>query len=161
MERSRTFTWEDPTIGSQQALKMQGIDYLKSMLEGKLPAPPLVYTLDFKMKSIEPGKAVFSFIPQEFHYNPIGSVHGGVISAILDSAMGCTVHSMLPAGKGYTTLELKANFLRPITKECGELISEGKIIHMGGKTALVEAQIIDQAGKVYAHSVSTCLLFST
>jgi uncharacterized protein (TIGR00369 family) len=158
MERTRTFSWEDPLIGAKEALHMKGIDYLKAMFEGRLPVPPILNTMNFKMKSIEEGKAVFGFTAEEYHYNPIGTVHGGVISTLLDSAMGCTVHSILPAGKGYTTLELKVNFLRAITKDSGELFSEGKMIHTGNKTALVEAQITDAQGKVYAHSVSTCLI---
>ena len=159
MERTRTFSWQDPTIGATEALQMEGIDYLSAMFEGKLPAPPIMHTLDFKMHSIKAGKAVFSFVPQEFHYNPIGSVHGGVISTILDSAMGCTVHSLMPKGKAYTTLELKVNFLKAITKNSGELFTIGKMIYSGGKTALVEAQIVDANGKLFAYGVSTCLLF--
>ena len=118
-----------------------------------------MHTLDFKVEHIEEGQVVFSFVPQEFHYNPIGTVHGGVISAILDSAMGCTLHSLLSAGRGYTTLELKVNFLKAITLKTGLLKAIGKVIHLGGKTALVEAQLIDEQGVMYAHGVSTCLLF--
>ncbi|MES2591235.1 MAG: PaaI family thioesterase [Bacteroidota bacterium] len=161
MERTRTFSWNDPSIGAQQASQMSGMEYIEAMLNKQLPGPPVIETLDFKLKSIEPGKAVFSFVPAEFHYNPIGSVHGGVISTILDSAMGCSVHSLLPKGKAYTTLELKVNFLRAITKENAELFAVGKIIHCGNKTALVEAQVIDSQNKVYAHGVSTCLIFNT
>lgn len=160
MERTRTFTWEDPLIGAKQAINMKGIDYLKAMFNGELPVPPILNTMNFKMKSIEEGKAAFLFTAEEYHYNPIGTVHGGVISTLLDSAMGCTVHSLLPAGKGYTTLELKVNFLRAITKDTGELISAGKIIHAGSKTVLVEAQIVNSSGKVYAHSLSTCLILN-
>src|SRR5687768_10408688 len=101
--RERTFQWEDPMRGAQEALTMAGLDYFQAMNDGKLPLPPLLDTLDFKVESIERGKAIFAFEPQEFHYNPIGTVHGGVISAILDSAMGCSIHSLLPAGTGYTT----------------------------------------------------------
>lgn len=158
MERQRTFSWEDPLIGAQQALQMKGIDYLRAMSEGTIPLPPILHTLDFKIKSLEEGKVGFSFLPQEFHYNPIGTVHGGVISAILDSAMGCSVHSILPAGKGYTTLELKVNFLRAITQKSGEMIATGKIINAGSRTVLAESQITDAEGKVFAHSVSTCLI---
>ncbi len=159
MERTRTFSWEDPSIGAKQALQMSGLEYIQAMKDKKIPAPPVMHTLDFDLRSIEAGKAVFSFIPSEFHYNPIGTVHGGVISTILDSALGCAVHSLLPAGKAYTTLELKVNFLKAITKNNGELTATGKVIHSGSKTALVEAQVTDAAGKIYAHSVSTCLIF--
>jgi uncharacterized protein (TIGR00369 family) len=158
MERSRTYTWEDPAIGATKGSRLSGIEYLQSMQMGTIPPPPILGTLDLKIKSVEKGKAVFSFVPQEFHYNPIGSVHGGVITAILDSAMGCSLHSTLPEGKGYTTLELKVNFLKGVTQQSGELTAIGKIIHSGTRTALVEAQLINQEGKVFAHGISTCLI---
>ena len=146
--------------GAKEALTMAGLEYFQAMSDGKLPMPPLLQTLDFKVKSIEKGKAVFAFEPQEFHYNPIGTVHGGVISAILDSAMGCSIHSLLDAGTGYTTLELKVNFLKAITIKSSEFKATGKVIHSGSRTALVEAQLTDQNGTIYAHSTSTCMLFN-
>ena len=159
MKRTKEITWEDPALGAKQALKMNGIDYLKAMGEGQLPLPPLLYTLDFKVGELAPGRVSFSFVPQEFHYNPIGSVHGGVISAILDSAMGCSLHSLLEAGRAYTTLELKVNFLKAVTIQTGELHALGKVIHLGGRTSLVEAQLLDNKGQVYAHATSTCMIF--
>ena len=159
-KRSRTIQWEDPLRGATEAKGMSGFDYLKSMSDGGLPLPPLLYTLDFKVESLERGQAIFSFEPQEFHYNPIGTVHGGVISAILDSAMGCSLHSLLPAGTGYTTLELKVNFLKSITIRTGLLKAVGKVIYSGSKTALTEAQLIDSTGTIYAHGLSTCLIFN-
>lgn len=159
MKRSRQINWDDPEAGAKQALQMTGLAYLEAMRDHHLPLPPLLHTLDFNVEHIEEGRVVFSFIPQEFHYNPIGTVHGGVISAILDLAMGCTLHSLLTAGRAYTTLELKVNFLKAITLKTGLLKAMGKVIHLGGKTALVEAQLIDEKGTVYAHGVSTCLLF--
>ncbi|MBA4852627.1 PaaI family thioesterase [Emticicia sp. BO119] len=157
-KRERTFTWTQPLEAARQALKLSGIDYLQAMNEGRIAFPPLLHTLDFKPSHLEKGKVIFSFQPQEFHYNPIGSVHGGVISAILDSAMGCTLHSILEAGTGYTTLELKVNFLKVVTTQIEELHAVGKIIHAGGRTALVEAQLIDNDNTIYAHGVSTCLI---
>jgi len=159
-KRERIFQWDDPMHGAKEALTMAGLDYFQAMSDGKLPMPPLLQTLDFRVESIEKGKAIFAFEPQEFHYNPIGTVHGGVISAILDSAMGCSIHSLLPAGTGYTTLELKVNFLKAITIKSGELKAVGKVIHSGSRTALVEAQLIDEKGTIYAHGVSTCLIFN-
>lgn len=158
--RERTFHWEDPMKGAKEAMTMAGLDYFQAMNDKKLPFPPLLNTLDFKVKSIEKGKAVFTFEPQEFHYNPIGTVHGGVISAILDSAMGCSIHSLLPAGTGYTTLELKVNFLKAITIKSGELKAVGKVIHSGSRTALVEAQLTDKNNTIYAHGTSTCMIFN-
>jgi len=158
MKRTRLIEWEDPMKGAKEALTISGIEYLKAMSDAKFPLPPLLYTLDFSVTTIESGNVVFEFTPQEFHYNPIGTVHGGVISAILDSAMGCSVHSLLPAGKGYTTLELKVNFLKAITIKTGKLKTIGKVINLGGRTALVEAQLIDDNNIIYAHAVSTCLI---
>ena len=158
--RERTFQWEDPMTGAKEAMTMAGLDYFQAMSDGKLPFPPLLNTLDFKVESIEKGIAVFTFEPQEFHYNPIGTVHGGVISAILDSAMGCSIHSLLPAGTGYTTLELKVNFLKAITINTGELRAIGKVIHAGSRTALVEAQLVDRNSTIYAHGVSTCMIMN-
>jgi len=141
-------------------MKMAGIEYLRAMTEGSLPLPPLLHTLDFEVDSIENGSATFAFTPQEFHYNPIGSVHGGVITAILDSAMGCSLHSLLPAGTGYTTLELKVNFLKAVSIESGRLKAIGKVIYSGGRTALTEAQLTGNDGTIYAHAVSTCLIIT-
>ncbi|MDR3680181.1 MAG: PaaI family thioesterase [Flavipsychrobacter sp.] len=160
MERTRTFTWQDPMPGAAKAMHMSGLEYLNAMSEGKIGLPPLLYTMDFTVEHEERGQAIFSFRPQEFHYNPIGTVHGGVITAILDSAMGCSLHSTLPAGTGYTTLELKVNFLKAVTIKTGELKAIGKIIHAGSRTSLIEAQLIDKAGTVYAHAVSTCMILN-
>jgi uncharacterized protein (TIGR00369 family) len=159
MERTRTIQWEDPLIGAQKAAGMSGMEYLQAISDGEIPPPPLLHTLDVKRPAtIEKGTVTFSFVPQEFHYNPIGSVHGGVISAVLDSAMGCSLHTLLQAGTGYTTLELKVNFIKGITIKTGELRAVGKVIHAGGRTALVEAQLLDANNVLYAHGVSTCLI---
>ena len=157
-ERTRTFTWEDPMKGAMEATQMSGYDYLQAMGDGKIPLPPILHTLDFKVNHLEKGVVIFSFEPQEFHYNPIGSVHGGVITAILDSAMGCSLHSLLDAGVGYTTLELKVNFLKAVNTKTGLLKAVGKVINAGSRSALVEAQLIDESGKIYAHAVSTCMI---
>lgn len=157
-QRERIYQWDDPMQGAREAMQISGLEYLQAMSDGKFPLPPLLHTLDFIPLELAEGKVSFGFTPQEFHYNPIGTVHGGVVSAILDSAMGCTVHSILPAGIVYTTLELKVNFLKAVTIKSGPLTATGKIIHSGNRTALVEAQLTDEKGTVYAHGVSTCLL---
>lgn len=158
MERKRIITWDDPMVGATQAMKMSGMEYLQAMSDGKIPLPPLLHTLDFLPTKLEPGNIEFSFTPQEFQYNPIGSVHGGVITAILDSAMGCSLQSILPAGQGYTTVELKLNFLKGVSIKTGMLKTISRIIHSGSRTALVEAQLVDNAGNIYAHAVSTCMI---
>lgn len=137
---------------------ISGLDYFQAIANGQIPYPPLLHTLNFKAIRISSGEAIFSFIPQKQHYNGLGAVHGGVMAAILDTAMGCALHSTLPAGASYTTLELKTNFLRAVTVKCGELRAVGKIIHAGARTALTEAQLLDNQNRVFAHGVSTCLI---
>ena len=156
--RERTFTWQDPTIGAAAAPSMSGIEYLHAMQRGELPPPPVAMAMGFTLDVVEPGRAVFGMVPAEHHYNPIGGVHGGVAATLLDSAMGCAVHSTLPAGARYTTLELKANFLRPIHVGTGPVQCEGTLIHAGRTTVLAEARLTDGAGKLLAHATSTCLI---
>jgi uncharacterized protein (TIGR00369 family) len=159
-ERTKTIQWHDPMNGALKARQMNGLDYLQAISDGAISYPPLLETLDFEPVSIIPGKAVFAFDPQEFHYNSIGTVHGGVISAILDTAMGCSLHSLLEAGTGYTTLELKVNFLKAITIKNGKLKAIGNIIHSGSRTALVEATLTDEKDTIYAHGTSTCMILN-
>jgi uncharacterized protein (TIGR00369 family) len=156
--RERTFAWSDPRVGARAAPSMPGIEYLRAMLRGDFPAPPIAHALGFTLDEVEEGRAVFSLDPAEFHYNPIGMVHGGVAATLLDSAMGCAVQSRLPAGTGYTTLELKTNFLRAITVDTGPVRCEGTLLHLGRTTALAEARLTDGAGRLLAHATSTCLL---
>lgn len=159
MERIRTYEWANPLDTAARAKEMSGFEFLNSTLQGTILPSPIAVTIGIKLIEVRKGKVIMDFEPQEYHYNPIGSVHGGVISTVLDSVMGCTVHSRLPQGTGYTTLELKVNFIRPITVKSGKIKSTGKIIHLGKTTALVEANLEDEAGKVYAHGVSTCMIF--
>jgi uncharacterized protein (TIGR00369 family) len=158
--RSLTIIWDDPMIAASASRTMSGLDFLRVMLSGKLPPPPISVLIGQRAVSAEPGRVVFEITPAEQHYNPIGAVHGGVITTVLDSVMGCTVHSTLPAGIGYTTLELKVNFLRAVTNRVGALRCEGKIINSGKRVAAVEASLTDASGKLYAHATSTCMIFA-
>ena len=157
--RSRTITWEDPLAGADVAQTMSGLDYLRAIERGELPAPPILALMAMELVGVEEGRAVFAVEPAEYHYNPIGAVHGGLACTIFDSAMGCAVHSTLPAGVGYTTLELKVNFLRPLTRETGRVRCEGKTIHVGSRVATAEARLVDAAGRLYGHATCTCLIF--
>ena len=132
---------------------------LQAMLEGELPPPPIAAVLDFVILRIEPGLAVFQGRPQFRHYNPLGVVHGGWISTLLDSAMGCAVHSTMPAGKGYTTLELKVNFVRAVTQEVPLVRAEGRLVHGGKQVAVAEGRLAGPDGRLYAHATTTCLIF--
>jgi uncharacterized protein (TIGR00369 family) len=158
--RSLTVSWDDPMITARASKTMSGLDFLRALLSGELPPPPISVLIGQRPVSAEPGRVVFEITPAEQHYNPIGFVHGGVITTVLDSVMGCTVHSTLPAGVGYTTLELKVNFVRPVTNQLGTLRCEGKIINSGKRVATVEASLTDAGGKLYAHATSTCMIFS-
>lgn len=159
MERSLTVRWDDPASGTEAARNMGGLEYLRAMSRGELPGVPMASLMGFGFSEIEEGRVVFECEPGEQHYNPIGSVHGGLACALFDSAMGCAVHTALPAGVGYTTVELKVNFLRPITTGTGKLFCEGKTIHVGGRVATAEARLTDEAGKLYGHATTTCMVF--
>jgi uncharacterized protein (TIGR00369 family) len=136
-----------------------GVEFFEAIGRGQLPTPPISQTLDIWPVEWEPGRMVFQGNPGPAHYNPIGSVHGGWTAAMLDSAVGCAIHSMLPAGKGYTTLELKVNYIRAVTAQAGPLRAEGKVIHVGAQIATAEGRLQDAAGKLYAHATTTCLIF--
>jgi uncharacterized protein (TIGR00369 family) len=158
-ERSRAYDWDDPAISAAAARELDGVAFLTALQSGSLPAPPVARTLDFAPVTVEPGNVVFEFTPAEFHYNPIGSVHGGVLSTLCDSACGCAVQSMLPAGTYYTSLDLSVKFLRPVTSGTGRMTCAGTVAHVGGRSALAEARLTDAAGKLYAHAISSCMIF--
>jgi uncharacterized protein (TIGR00369 family) len=159
--RTRTVTWDDPLASAGRGLKLSGLDYLKAMLAGEIPPPPITQTLDFILIDVDEGRAVFDANPGEHHYNPLGFVHGGLAATLLDSATGCAVQSTLPAGSGYTTLELKTNFVRPITRDTGRILCEAEVVHRGATIATAEGRVIAEAtGKLLAHGTSTCLIFA-
>ncbi|UCG22483.1 MAG: PaaI family thioesterase [Deltaproteobacteria bacterium] len=159
MERKLTVTWDDPLIGAETSKTMTGLDYLRAIESGDIPPPPIARLLGFRLTRVDLGQAVFELEPGEHHYNPIGMVHGGVASTVLDSAMGCAVHSTLPAGTGYSTVELKINFIRPLSTDTGKVLCEARVIHSGGRIATAEGKLADKNGKLYAHGTTTCLIF--
>lgn len=154
----RTFTWEDPMAVLARSKHLSGLEYLQAMLRGEFPSPPISKALDFKLVSIEKGRAVFECMPQEFHYNPIGVVHGGLASTLLDSAMGCAVQTMLPAGTTYVTVELHINLVRAITKTTGLVYAESEVLHSGRTLATAQGRLTDAQGKLYAHGSTTCIV---
>lgn len=137
---------------------MSGLEYLQAIQAGTVPPAPIAVLIGMQIVEVEEGRVVFSAQPDEYHYNPIGTVHGGIAATLLDSALGCAVHSMLPAGTAYTTLEIKVNYLRPMTSKTGTVYSEGKVIHLGGRVATAEARLTDAEGKLYAHGTTTCII---
>lgn len=135
-----------------------GLEVLRGMIDGSLPAPPISKALDFKIIEASKGTAVFVCTPQFMHYNPIGSVHGGLAGTLLDSAMSCAVMSTLEAGTSYTTLEYRVHLVRGMTDKTGLVRAEGKVIHVGRRTATAEGRIVDAQGTLYAHGTTTCLI---
>src|SRR4029077_2997940 len=158
--RSRTFEWEDPSQLLGPLGNSSGLEFLQKFTRGELPPPPIAALMDYNLVEVSPGRAVFACEPAEYHYNPIGVVHGGLAATLLDFAMGCAIHSMLPHGVGYTTLEIKVNFVRALTADTGPVRSEGTVVHMGSRTATAEGRIVDAAGKLYAHATTTCLVIA-
>ena len=158
-QRSRTYGWEDPTAIRDAGSKMSGLEFIKAIFDGKLPPPPIAATMDFTGAEAEEGRVVFVGEPREFHYNPIGVVHGGYAMTLLDSALGCAVQTMLAQGEGYTSLETSVNFVRPITTETGRVRCEATILHRGGRIATAEGKLIaEKTGKLLAHGTTTCLI---
>jgi len=138
---------------------MPGIDFVRAIFSGQLPEPPIMQTVEPFDCTAEPGVVVMHSIPGFRHYNPIGSVHGGYAATLLDSAMGLAVHSMLPVGTGYTTLEFKISFIRGMTQDTGAVRSEGRTLNVGRRAATAEARITDIKGRLLAHATTTCLVF--
>lgn len=158
--RSRTYTWQDPRPGLAMLPTTAGADLLAAMGSGEIPVPPLAATLDFEqLVVLGEGSVALTLVPAEHHLNPLGTVHGGVIAAVLDTVAGCAVHSALPAGTGYTSLDLHTRFLRPVTPATGRVRAEGTVVSKGGRTATAEARLVDDAGRLLATATSTCLLF--
>lgn len=158
---SRTVTWLDPTPDFKAMTTLSGLDYLRRGLGDEAWAlrVPIARTLDFTLTHVEFGVAVFEGTPATFHYNPINTVHGGFAATLLDSALGCAVHTTLAPGMAYTTVELKVNFVRPLTNKTGPVACEGRVIHVGARLATAEAKLTDRAGKLYAHGTTTCMIF--
>ena len=138
---------------------MTGLQFFEAMLAGRVPAAPIAQTLDFCLVRAGHGQAVFQGRPGQAHYNPMGSVHGGWFATLLDSAVGCAVHTTLPAGRAYTTLELKLNIVRALTDRVPLVRAEGQVVHVGRQTATAEGRLVGHGGRLYAHATTTCLIF--
>ncbi len=139
---------------------LDGIDVFREVLAGRIPAPPITRVLGFRLSEIEVGRAVFAYEPVYDHYNPLGSVHGGIAATLLDSAMGCAIHSTLKAGQGFTTLEIKVNYVRAMTDQTGLVQAEGRMISAGSRVATAEGRLVDRSGRLIAHGTTTCLVFN-
>jgi len=143
----------------EQVIGKSGLELMQAMLRGELPYPPIAQTLDFQLMEVTEGRAMFQGTPGGAHLNPMGTVHGGWYATLLDSALGCAVHTMLPAGRGYTTAELGINLVKAIGPKAPRVRAEGKVIHCGRQLATAEARLYGPDGTLYAHGTTTCLVF--
>jgi uncharacterized protein (TIGR00369 family) len=157
--RSKTIQWQDPALCAAGAKGRSGLEFLRAMIAGQVPPPPITETLGFSLVSVEQGFARFEGLAAEFHYNPLGTVHGGVACTLLDSALGCAVMTTLDAETGYTTAQIAVHLTRPITVATGRMIAEAKVVHRGGRVATAEGRLTDDDGKLLAHATTTCVIF--
>jgi uncharacterized protein (TIGR00369 family) len=155
--RRREVSWEDPMVGAALARDLSGLDYLRAIAEGRIAPPPVAALLGMGIVDVQPGLVTFSLEVGEHLYNPIGSVHGGVFCTLLDSAMGCAVHSTLGPGQAYTTLELKVNLVRALTLDTPNVVATGQVISAGRRVITASGQITGPDGTLYAHATTTCL----
>ncbi len=157
--RSRELVWQDPVPTAAIGATMTGVEYMAAVVEAKLPPPPIAVVMRMRPIEIAEGRAVFEGLPGEEHYNPIGVVHGGYAATLLDSALGCAVHTTLEAGVGYTSLGLEAKYVRPITRDTGRVLCEASVLYRGRRQATAEANLTAvESGKLLAHGVATCMI---
>ena len=157
--RELNVTWRDPYAALERGRELAGLEYMQKLIAGEFPPPPIAELMGFALAEVDDGRALFRGVPGEQHLNPIGSVHAGFAATLLDSAMGCAVHTTLPAGVGYTTLELSVNLVRGITPATGPVLCEGTVIHAGRRTATAEARLTaEDGGALLAHAKTTCMI---
>jgi uncharacterized protein (TIGR00369 family) len=157
--RSRTVTWHDPGYGVTRGPAMAGIDYLKAMIAGELPPPPMAALVQFDVIDVEPGKVTLTCQPDGSVYNPNGAVHGGLVCTLLDSAAGLALHSTLPAGKGYTSIEIKVNYLKPVRLDAGPFTTTGTVVKSGSRVGFTEGVVTNASGAIVATATSSLLVF--
>lgn len=157
-ERTRTTSWQDPLSAVHAAQGRSGLELMQALVRGEVPPPPIAETLGFTLRDVEEGEVTFVLEPGEHLYNPLGSVHGGAYATLLDSACGCAVHSMLPEGVGYTSLDLTVKFLGTVRADTGTLLCRGTVTHLGRRTALAEATLRTEDDRLLATATSSCLI---
>ena len=157
--RTRTYGWADPAALQRASAGLSGLELIQKFAAGELPPPPIIAMLEAEIVEAERGRVVFALTPAEWMFNPIGSVHGGIAATILDSCMGCAVHTMLAAGIGYTTGDLHIRYLRAMTTETGRVLAEGTVIHAGRRQATADARLtVESSGKLIATGTSACVM---
>jgi uncharacterized protein (TIGR00369 family) len=158
-ERSRSYSWADPQELAATRGLGDGAGVLHAIVRGEVAPPPITHTLAYELTYVGDGEATFEIEPAEFHFNPLGTVHGGVISTVLDSALGCAVQTKLPAGVSYTTIDLNVTFVRPVTLATGRLSCPAEVVNVGRRVGTARARLEDADGKLYATGTATCLIF--
>jgi uncharacterized protein (TIGR00369 family) len=159
--RTRTFSWQDPMGIAALARERSGMEVLQAMMDGAVGPPPIADLLGMSLVEVQEGRAVFAVQPAEWMYNPIGSVHGGIAATLLDSCMGCAIHSTLSAGVGYATSDLQIRYARGITVDTGRIRAEGTVVHAGRRLATAEGRLTEEGtGKLLAHATTGCILIS-
>jgi uncharacterized protein (TIGR00369 family) len=157
--RTRSFTWEDPALSAAAGLQLAGLEYMRAIAQGTMPAPPVARLLGFELVEAEPGRALFAVEPAEWMYNPIGSVHGGIAATMLDSCMGCAVHTTLEAGVGYTTTDLQVRYIRGMSVATGRVLAEGRVVHAGKRSATAEGRLFAESDEtLIAHGTTGCMV---
>jgi len=158
--RHREVSWEDPLVSAAQAMELSGLDFLRAIMAGRIPPAPIAVLVGMSIQAAEPGRVTFGLDVGEHLYNPIGSVHGGAFCTLLDSAMGCAVHSSLDQGQAYTTLELKVNIVRALTAATPSVVATGPVVSAGRRVVTASGQITGPDGTLYAHGTTTCLVLA-
>jgi len=159
MKRQRTFQWHNPAENAWDAASMSGLEYLKAIQAGEKAPPPAAELVGYRVSEVDVGRTVFELEPREDHYNPFASVHGGILSTLLDTTMTSSVMSTLSKGLVCATVEIKVNFIKPVTEKTGLIRCEARPVHVGKRLATVEGRVTDKEGAVLAHGVSTCAIF--
>jgi uncharacterized protein (TIGR00369 family) len=157
--RTRTVEWHDPSLSSARAAELDGLTFLRAVVDGDIPPPPIGALMNMHFVSVAEGTATFTLTPDESQYNPIGGVHGGTMCTLLDSVVGCAVHTTLPAGVGYTSVEIKVSFMKAVTKASGTLTAVGRVTKAGRRIAFAEGEVRDVRGALVATATSTLLVF--
>ena len=158
-QHDSTIQWRDPGEGLAALPELSGIEFMKRIASGALPGAPIASHFAMDVVEVGPGTVTFRCRPDESHYNPIGTVHGGLVCTLLDSALGCATHTTLPAGTGYTSIEIKVNYLRPVNVDSGPLICTGRVTKPGRRVAFAEGEVVDNQGKVVASASGSLLIF--
>jgi uncharacterized protein (TIGR00369 family) len=156
---TRTAEDEKTEDGAEPRRSLSGLEYMRQLLSGEREASGMARLMNMRLVEVEEGRAVFAVAPDERHYNGLGIAHGGLAATLLDSALGCAINTAMPAGRVFTTLEMKINYVRPMRRETGEVVCEARVLHAGSRVATAEGRVLDAAGKLYAHGTATCMLF--